>query len=580
VVHNCLDRHRGTSIEEKVAIVWEGEAGAVRRLSYRELDDLVARFAGGLSELGVGVGDRVGIFMPQVPETVVGLLACARLGAVAVPIFSGYGPEAVAERLNGCEAQVLLCADGFSRRGRSVVMKEVADVAVARCPTVRHVVVHEHAGLDVSWDAARDRTWASLLSAGVVAESAAMDPESPLLLVYTSGTTGRPKGAVHVHGGFPVKSLADMVYGFDVQAEDVVFWFTDVGWIMAPWLAFGTLTLGATMVLYEGAPDTPDAARLWRLAADHDISVFGLSPTLVRSLQRAGLTEEDVPSLPRLRVLGSTGEMWDPVSWAWLFETVGRRRVPIVNYSGGTELSGGIVGGNLLTPLRPMAMAGPLPGMHADVVDERGESVRGIPGELVLRGPSPGMTWGFWGDDERYVETYWSRLPGIWVHGDRCCIDEADGLWYVLGRSDDTIKIAGKRLGPGEVEAILGRHAAVATCAALGAPDPLKGETLVCLVVPSSAAAADTKTLEDELAELVVAALGKTFRPRLVAVVPDLPRTRNGKIVRRVARAALTGQHPGDTSALENPEALTALAELGAQRGLRLAPPGDKRETS
>jgi acetyl-CoA synthetase len=328
---------------------------------------------------------------------------------------------------------------------------------------------------------------------------------------------------------------------------------------MGPWLIFGSLLLGGTMVLYEGTPDTPGPDRLWRMVADHQVTILGVSPTLVRSLMPAG---DDLPhrhDLSSLRILGGTGEPWNPEPWRWFFENVGGGRLPVINYSGGTEISGGIVSGNVLTPLRPCAFAGPVPGMAADVLDEHGQSVRGEVGELAIRGPWPGMTRGFWKDDERYLATYWNRFPDVWVHGDWAYVDPRDGLWYILGRSDDTIKVAGKRLGPAEVESVLVGHPAVAEAAAIGVPDELKGESLVCFVV-LRAGAEPSPDLVGELKDLVAASLGKPLRPQAVEFVPDLPKTRNAKILRRVVKAVYLGLEPGDLSSLENPAAVEAIS--------------------
>jgi acetyl-CoA synthetase len=562
IVHSCLDRHRGTAVAGKTAVIWEGEPGDVRRLTYGELDRLSGRLASALRALGVERGDRVGIFLPMIPETAVAVLACARLGAVFIPLFSGYGPDAVATRLADGDAKLLICADGFHRRGNVVPMKEVADQAAARVGSVRRVIVVRHAGREVPWQHGRDLLWDTLLEDHPEElETVRVEPETPFMIIYTSGTTGRPKGAVHVHAGFPLKAAQDLAHGFDMGAEDTLFWFTDIGWMMGPWLIFGSLLLGGTMVLYEGTPDTPAPDRLWRMIADHGVTIFGVSPTLVRSLMPAG---DDLPhrhDLSSLRILGGTGEPWNPEPWRWFFEHVGGGRLPVINYSGGTEISGGIVCGNVLTPLRPTAFAGPLPGMAADVLDEAGHSVRGQVGELAIRAPWPGMTRGFWKDDDRYLATYWSRFPNVWLHGDWAYVDPRDGLWYILGRSDDTIKVAGKRLGPAEVESLLVGHDAVREAAAIGVPDELKGEVLVCFVVPAAGRAADD-ALVTELKDLVAGALGKPLRPSAVLFVPDLPRTRNAKILRRVVKAAYLGLEPGDLSSLENPGAVEAIGAV------------------
>jgi acetyl-CoA synthetase len=564
IVESCLDKWLEGPERDKPALVWEGEPGEVRRLTYLELDREVDKLVRGLRRLGLEKGERVAIFMPMTPEVAIALLACARLGAIALPLFSGYGHAAIANRLNDAQASLLLCADGFYRRGQVVAMKETADEALADAPSVRNVVVFRRVGRQVPWTEGRDLDWSEVIAAdeggGELTEP--LDPEAPLLLIYTSGTTGKPKGAVHVHAGFPLKTAQDMAHGFDVGPDDVIFWVTDIGWMMGPWLIFGSLLHGATMVLYEGTPDTPGPDRLWRMVADHQVTVLGVSPTLIRALMGAGSELPGRHDLSSLRILGGTGEPWNPEPFMWFFREVGRSRLPVINYTGGTEISGGILCGNVLSHLRPCSFAGPLPGMAADVLDERGRSVRGEVGELAILQPWPGMTRGFWGGPERYLETYWSRFPDIWVHGDWAYVAD-DGLWYVLGRSDDTIKVAGKRLGPAEVESVLVEHPAVVESAAVGVPDELKGESVVCFVV-LRAGEEGSAALAEELQDRVAGALGKPLRPRAVKFVAELPKTRNAKILRRVVKAVYLGQDPGDLSSLENPAALDA---IGAARG-------------
>src|SRR5713101_6044097 len=555
IVQSCLDRHRDQEFHDKVALIWEGEPGEVRRMTYGELDQEVCRLAGALRRLGVRPGDRVGIFMPMCAEVAISVLATAKIGAVIIPLFSGYGPEAIATRLQDGEAKVLICADGFYRRGQVIPMKETLDKALVSCPTVTRVIMHRRVVREVPWTHGRDYVWE------VVVEDEPdrmpthdLGPEDPLMIIYTSGTTGKPKGCLHVHGGFPVKTAQDMAHGFDVGADDTVFWYTDIGWMMGPWLIFGSLILGATMVLYEGTPDYPAADRLWRMVAHHGVTVLGVSPTLVRGLMSHG---DEVPAhhdLSSLRILGGTGEPWNPEPFHWYFKHIGGGRIPVINYTGGTEISGGILCGNVVTHLRPTSFAGPVPGMAADVVDAGGNSVRGEVGELVIRNPWPGMTRGFWGDRERYLETYWSRFPGVWVHGDWAAVD-ADGCWYILGRSDDTIKMAGKRIGPAEVESVLVGHAAVSDAAAIGVPDELKGEALACfcLLKPGRE---PSETLREELKTRLITELGKPMAPKTLKFVSDLPRTRNAKVMRRIIRAAYLGQELGDVSSLENPAAV------------------------
>jgi len=379
------------------------------------------------------------------------------------------------------------------------------------------------------------------------------------MILYTSGTTGRPKGAVHTHCGFPIKSAQDMHHCMDLRAGECMYWMSDMGWMMGPWLVFGTLSIGASMLLYDGAPDYPDVDRVWQLVADHRVTHLGISPTLIRSLRTKGIEPTRRHDLTRLRAVGSTGSPWDPESWMWLFKDVLGGRVPILNYSGGTEISGGILCGNFFRPLKPCAFSGPVPGMDADVVDESGKPVRGEVGELIIRKPWIGMTRGFWRDKERYLETYWSRFEGVWVHGDFAAVDE-DGLWYILGRSDDTIKVAGKRVGPAEIEAILNGAPVVTESAAIGVPHDVKGEEIVAFVVLTDGVE-PSEDLRRELMELVTNELGKPLRPREIKFVSTLPKTRNAKVMRRVIRATYLGLEPGDVSSLEDPMTIEAIRE-------------------
>lgn len=549
-----------------VALVWEGDDGGVREWTYAELAAETARCAGALRQLGIVPGAAVGLCLPMVPETVAVLLACAKVGALVTPLFSGYGAAAIASRLNDCAASILVVADGFPRRGAPVLLKPVADQVRGAVPSLRHtVVVRRLGGTAASLDPPHD-VWYHEIVGGQPPSAPTLDTaaDDPFMLIYTSGTTGRPKGTVHVQGGFPIKATQDMVHCFDVGADDRLLWVTDIGWMMGPWAICGALTIGATLVVFEGVPDHPGPGRLWQVVERHRVSVLGVAPTVVRALMGHGSDPVRAHDLSSLRVLGSSGEPWNPEPWRWFLTEVGGGRCPIINYSGGTEVSGGILGGNMLTPLRACAFAGPCPGMDADVVDEAGHSLRGGVGELVVRSPWPGMTRGFWEDQARYLETYWSRWPDVWVHGDWAEVD-ADGLWYIRGRSDDTIKVAGKRLGPAEVESALVAHPLVAEAAAVGVPDPVKGEALVCFAVLVPGAIPHGR-LAAELAGVVAAALGRALAPSAVHLVGELPKTRNAKVLRRVVRAAYLGEPPGDLSALENPSSLEALRRLASRR--------------
>ncbi len=483
IVHNCLDKRMGTADENKAALIFESEDGSTRTYTYGQLFREVNKTANALRSIGLGKGDVIGLFMPMIPEIVIALLATAKIGGIILPLFSGYGEAAIASRLNDAEAKALFTADGFQRRGQSVRMKDTADAACAQVPTLKHMIVVQHTGAEVSMFAARDHAWHDLIDPqSDQAETERTSAEDLLMILYTSGTTGTPKGAQHTHCGFPVKAAQDMAHGLDLHDDEVLYWLTDMGWMMGPWLVFGTLLLGATMLIYDGAPDYPHPDRLWALVEKHRVTTLGISPTLVRALIRHGEEPIEKHDLSSLRKFASTGEPWNPDPWLWLFNTVGGGKLPIINYSGGTEISGGIVMGNVLLPLKPCAFSAPLPGMAADVVDEEGRSVRGQVGELVIRQPWIGMTRGFWRNPDRYIETYWSRFPHVWVHGDWAAVDD-DGLWYILGRSDDTIKVAGKRLGPAEVESILVSHILVSEAAVIGVPDELKGQSVVCFCV-------------------------------------------------------------------------------------------------
>ncbi|MCC6703814.1 MAG: AMP-binding protein, partial [Thermomicrobiales bacterium] len=554
-VTNALDRWIDAGRGDDAALIWEGDDGAVTRWSFSELAEETNRVGNALRELGVERGDRVGIFLPMLPETVATVLACGRIGAIFTPMFSGYGPDAVAMRLKDAGAKLLVTADGFYRRGGGVPMKAVADVALADAPSVESVLVVRRSGEDIAWSEGRDH-WYHEVVGRQSDELAAVetDASEPYMIIYTSGTTGKPKGALHCHAGFPIKAAHDLAFCFDLHADDTLFWMTDLGWMMGPWLIGGGLMLGAAIVLFEGTPDYPNPDRLWEIIERHKVTVFGVAPTAVRALMPKGTEWPRRHDLTSLRVLGSTGETWNPGPWQWYFEEIGGGERPVINYSGGTETGGGIVGGNTLGDIKPCSFSGPVPGMAAEVVDEAGQRVRGAVGELVIQQPWVGMTQGFWNDPERYLETYWSRFPDTWVHGDWAEVD-ADGFWYIRGRSDDTLKVAGKRIGPAEVESAAVAHEAVQEAAAIGLPHEVKGESVhvFCVLRPGFEA---SDPLAEEVRRSIGKQLGAALRPEEVRFVRDLPRTRNAKIMRRVIRAAYLDQPVGDVMALENPAAV------------------------
>jgi len=558
LTHNCVDKWAERTPGAR-ALVWEGEDGATRTLTYADLRREVDRLANALASIGIGAEDKVGIFMPMIPENAVAIYACSKLGAVWLPIFSGFAAGAVASRLQDADVDLLITADGFYRRGSEVPMKEIADEAVAASSTVKHTIVFRRLGREIPWQEGRDLDWATLVAEQPDERAPErLDAEHPLFIAYTSGTTGRPKGVVHVHGGFLVKIAEEVAYQVDLHPDDLLFWFTDMGWIMGPWEVIGAHANGGAVLLYEGAPDHPGPDRLWSLVADHGVTILGVSPTLVRALIPHGDDLVRRHDLSSLRILASTGEPWNPEPWQWLLDVVGGSRCPIINLSGGTEVGACFLSPTPLVPLRPCSLGLPALGMVIDVFGPDGQSLPpGEVGELVCTKPWPGMTRGIWGDPDRYLETYWSRWPDVWVHGDWASRD-ADGFWYLHGRSDDTLKVAGKRLGPAEVESILVSHPAVAESAAVGVPDEVKGEKVWCYVVLKPGIEPD-QALRDELRAQVAGALGKAFTPDAVRFTRALPKTRSAKIVRRAVRAIALGEDPGDLSSLEDPGALEAV---------------------
>lgn len=561
VVLNALDRWRDTPTWDKTALVWESEDGTRREYSYRELDREVCRFAGALRARGLERGDVIAIYLPNVPEAMIAMLAGAKVGGIVMPLFSGFGAEAMASRLKLSGARFLVTVDGTLRRGKLVDAKAIADAAAALAPSVREVIVVRRAGNAVAMTPGRDHWWQALCERQPdTAKTEEMDADAPYLLVFTSGTTGKPKGVVHGHTGFPVKIAMDLHLCMDLKADDRMLWMSDMGWVVGPLIVFTTPLVGATLVLVEGAPNAPDADRMWRVAAEHRVTYLGIAPTTARTFIAQGSEPWRTQDLSALRVMVSSGEPWTPDAWHWLFGKVGGGRVPLLNFSGGTEMMG-ILTCTVLRPLKPCSFNTPVPGVGADVVDEAGQSVPpGTVGELVMRRAVFGLTCGLWNDATRYIENYWNTWPDVWHHGDFASRD-AEGYWTIHGRSDDTLKIAGKRTGPAEIEALLMATGSLAEAAAIGVPDPIKGSALV-LVCSLRPGVAESAALRAELSQAVVQGLGVAFRPKDVRFVSDLPKTRNLKIMRRVIRAAVLGEDAGDLSALVNPE---AVAELRAQ---------------
>jgi len=536
IARNCVHRWAERT-PDAVAAVGLGEDGSRSSHTFAELSRDVTRLAEQLVALSVEPGDRVAIYLPMSPEAAIASHACAHVGAIQVPVFSGFAAPAVKQRLEASEAKVVITQRSSLRRGKEVPMLSIVestgvDIPVVLAPFELYAYPGELPPLEV-------------------------DSEAPYLLTYTSGTTGVPKGIVHVQGSFLVSITREVAYQADVSRGDVVHFATDMGWIMGPWTVVGAGALCATIVFAEGAPDWP-ADRLWRIVESERVTSLGLSPTLVRALLPHGAPDADLSSL---RTFVTTGEPWNPEPYRWLFEAVGQSRVPLINISGGTEVAACFLSPLPSVPIKACSLGGPALGMAMDVVDEAGDSLVGTGevGELVCRKPFPGMTRGFWRDPERYLDTYWQRLPGVWVHGDWASVD-ADGFWFLHGRSDDTLNIAGKRIGPAELESAAVGHPAVREAAAVGVPHAVKGEVawIFCCLLPGA------ETSEEDVAEAVAAALGKAFKPDRIVFVESLPKTRSAKIVRRAVRASALGTDPGDLSSLENPESLDEIARAVA----------------
>jgi acetyl-CoA synthetase len=553
IAHNCLDRHVG---RENVAIVWEAENGASGAVTFAALLAQSNRLANAFQELGLAHGDRVALCMPMCPEVVTILYACFKAGLVAVPIFAGFGVKAIASRLADSGAKIVITADYLERRGKRIPLKAKVDEALSLgtgADAVEHVIVLRYRGGDVPWSPGPDLWWHELVNyQSTQYATRPLDSEATALLLYTSGTTGKPKGTIHTHAGTLAQTAKEIHLVFDHQADDRFFWLSDIGWMMGPWAIIGNHHFGGTIFLYDGAPDFPTPDRLWQMIERNRITMLGISPTAIRLLMRCSHPEQY--DLSSLRLLGSTGEPWDETSYRWFFEKVGHERIPVLNISGGTEIVGCFLVALPIQPLKACTLGGPSPGIAAEVVDGSGAPVRGKQGYLVCTKPAPSMTRGLWNDSARYLESYWSTWKGFWNHGDWASVD-ADGCWFLHGRADESMNIAGRKVGPAEVEEALIEHPAISEAAAIGVPDELTGEGLAvfCVLKPGFD---NSVSLREEICRHLTRALGPTFKPVSIRAIPELPKTQSGKIVRRSIRRVFLGQDPGDISTIENPGAL------------------------
>lgn len=561
VAHLALDQWAvDDSKKDAAAIHWEGDDGSSTTLTFLELQKEVDAVANGLERHGITDGDIVTLYMPMIPETLIAMLAISKVGAIFSPAFSGYKADAIATRIQASKAKALITADGFYRRGKTVALKKEADSAIEQCPTIEHVFVVERTGMEINWNDQRDTPWSNLRKNKTVYKTKVKKANDPFMLIYTSGTTGKPKGAVHIHSGFPIKSAFDAGICMDLTKEDTLFWYTDMGWMMGPFLVYGGLVNGASIVMFEGTPDYPEPDRLWDIVERYKVTHLGISPTLVRSLMKHGVEWIERHDISTLKLIGSTGEPWNSEPWQWLFKHAGKSQVPIFNYSGGTEISGGILGNVLVKPIQPITFNAPLPGMNVHVFDEKGKPLQNEVGELVITSPWVGMTNSFFEDDERYEQTYWSRFKNTWVHGD-WVIKDQEGYFTITGRSDDVLNVAGKRLGPAEVESVLVEHDSVIEAGVIGIPHELKGEEPIAFVVLK-----ENEHASDHIQDIqihVVQKLGKALAPKKIFAVDDLPKTRNAKVMRRAIKSAYLNKPSGDLSALENPESIIQIRGIG-----------------
>ncbi len=564
IAHNVLDRHAepDSATRNTVATIWEGEDGEIREITYHELHREANQVANALEARGIETGDTVGLYMPMVPEVVSILYGCFKVGAIAVPIFSGFGVDATATRIEDAECSVLFTGDGFYRRGEEIRLKSQADEAIAEAGHVEHTIVYDRLGVEIPTDDDRDEWWGDVIpSESDSYETKSLPSEQESMLLYSSGTTGEPKGIVHTHAGGLVQPAKELYFAFDHQPSDRFFWVSDIGWMMGPWMLIGNHAFGGTVFMYEGAPDHPEPDRYWEMIDRHGLTVFGISPTAIRALRKHGDDWLAGHDLSTLRLLGSTGEPWDPESWLWFYEHVGNGETPIMNISGGTEIFGCFLQPLPIHSLKPTTLGGPALGMDVDIVNAEGESIvdENEQGYLVSRSSAPSMTKSLWSGDERYLAEYWSRFDEMWNHGDWAQKDE-DGCWFLHGRSDDVLNVAGRKVGPAEVEGALIDHEAVNAAAAIGADDETTGTAVVAYVILENGVA-ESEELRAQLRKQVGAGLGKPFRPRDLYFVDEFPKTQSGKIVRRLIQSVHEGEQLGDLSSIENPDALEEIED-------------------
>jgi len=564
IAHNCLDRHLTTARKNKAAIIWEGEPGDERILTYQALHREVCKFANVLKQIGVNTGDRVAIYMPMVPELPIAMLACARIGATHSVVFGGFSAEALRDRINDAQAKVVVTADGGYRRGGEIPLKKAVDDAIQQTSSIEHVIVYRRTGSQVHMEPGRDHWWHELMAnASEECPAEALDAEHPLYILYTSGTTGRPKGIVHTTGGYMLGTYLTAKYVFDLKEEDTYWCTADIGWVTGhSYIVYGPLANGATSLMYEGAPNWPEWDRFWRIVDKYQVNVFYTAPTAIRAFIRAGEQWPRKHKLTSLRLLGTVGEPINPEAWMWYHRVIGKERCPIVDTWWQTE-TGMIMITPLpgATPTKPGSATRPFPGIVPDVVSRDGQSVPpNAGGYLVIKRPWPAMLRTIYGDPDRYTRQYWSEIPGVYFTGDGARRDE-NGYFWIMGRVDDVVNVSGHRLGTMEVESALVSHPLVAEAAVVGRPDEIKGQAIAAFVTLEAGRTA-SDDLKQELRQHVAKEIGAFARPDDIRFTDALPKTRSGKIMRRLLREIASGDEVrGDVTTLEDLSILAKLRE-------------------
>ena len=538
---------------EKIAYDFISEDGIQTKLSYFELNSKVSKFANGLKSLGVKKGDVIAIYLPMIEEAIISILAAAKIGAVQTIIFSGYSSESLQIRLQDCKAKILLTSDGFHRKGKSISQKTIVENAIIDT-NIEKIVVIPYKGIDQYEKSNKIEFYDKLiLNQSDSCNTEIMDSEDPLFILYTSGTTGKPKGVIHTHGGFSVFAGHQASYLVNMGENDRLFWPADIGWITGlVWNVYGLLLTGSNAIIYDGALDFPNSDRVWEILSKYKATIFGISPTAVRLFKKINAKPLEKYSLDTLQNIPTTGEPLDEDSWWWLFEKVGNKKIPIMNLSGGTEIGGAMLSVFPGMKLKPSTVGIPVPGMDLDIVDEDGNQIRDNNGYLIIKQPWPAMTRGLLNDDERYLETYWSKFENIWFHGDYVLADE-DNLWYMKGRADDVLNVSGHRMSTSEIEHTVISHNKISDAASISIPDELTGEAIVVFFVPENK---NEVNLEADIIEHINKKIGKIAKPKLIFQLSDLPKTRTGKIMRRLLKAKLIGNPLGDLSSLDNPDIL------------------------